>query len=124
MSKSWGAVKFPDDTICYCIYNGTIDLMYPGLLETSDLLPFALQDYWADFSMATCTCLVPNHESIEILSDYGGGFYWPGTACRKCLVIAEGTSAYVIKSVGDKIIDPGPEWLKGGHPDWSPWKEK
>jgi hypothetical protein len=29
-----------------------------------------------------------------MFTDYGGGFYWAGTACRKCMMILSGRSPY------------------------------
>ena len=98
-------VLFPDGTIRYGHYGATSDIPSEALTDTSeeyDCLPFR----WD----------TPNPEgepvAVEIACDYGGGFWWTGTA-------------FPDRLVDSGMIDPGNGWdpphLKPttkGYPYW------
>ena len=105
MSHSCGAVRFPDGAIYYYDYNGTSDVCVPVLV------PHVTDVKLRGMGWRECGCQEPQHEDVEIYSDYGGGFYWPGRACRKCLTITNGLTT-------DSAFEAGLE--KGGVPPWLP----
>lgn len=95
MSRANMTFIFDDGTVLCGIYNGTMDRAWNFMVESRD-------DAWARyregyhgkphrfFSDETilhpeCTC-GEEPESVVAKSDYGGGFEWNGTACRKCMV--------------------------------------
>lgn len=84
MTHAYGAVKF-DNQIMYYEYDGTTDIARPKLYETHA----EMIDHWREWNGKTTEC---NHviEDVEIYTDYAGGFYWKGAACRKCNMIIKG----------------------------------
>lgn len=92
MSKATGQVKFPDGKIMFYLYYGTVDVELRDLYETFD----AMHEFWEAFnrsmigifSKRVCEC--DKNEPIEIATDYGGGMWWEGRACRYCMVINKG----------------------------------
>jgi hypothetical protein len=105
MSDSYGVVRFKSDgKQMFYRYNGTSDICNPCLYDNSN-------DIWTHNEWEECTC---NHdEPVEIYSDYGGGFYWQGRACRYCNAITEGLEPWPSdeKEYID-ITDGQPEWWK------------
>ena len=81
MSHSWGAVRFPDGALYYFDYNGSVDLCVPVLVASIEDVHFR------NMGWRNCACPMPHHQPVEIYSDYGGGSYWPGTACRYCFTL-------------------------------------
>ena len=73
MSDSWGAVKLNDGLIKYYLYHGSSDTCYTSLYDK-------VSEVAGDYTECNCG----KSESVEIYSDYGGGFYWKGRACRDC----------------------------------------
>lgn len=89
MSRASAAVRFPDGTVKFGIYNGTCDVMQPGLFDNP-------KDPWdafyakGKFEGQPGACwpaeVVGEPEDVVIYSDYGGGFYWPGRATRNRII--------------------------------------
>jgi hypothetical protein len=69
------------------------------------------QDVYNPVKFTKCTC--GNKEEVEIYSNYGGGFYFLGEACRNCKYVnafyeEDGLGCYWIKG----IKHGKPNWLK------------
>lgn len=101
--SSEGQVKFKDE-IKYFEYDDTGDICIPKLYDSYDELCENKTEW--DEKYPIC-----NHdeETIEIYANYGGGFYWKGTACRKCNMILKGIEPLEL---------PLEESSKNGIPDW------
>lgn len=119
MSRAFALVKFKKTGNIYCgCYNGTCDIMLPFLCTPQECYDEKLDCYWA---ITYCQELsnrygswkfpddVTDIDDIEIYSDYGGGFYWPGTGSESIKMI-------------DTCLDPYEEleWtdIKDGVPEW------
>lgn len=120
MGLSWGAVKFEDGLILYCLYQNTADVMQRTLYAYEDVREiFAGNRIFQGASVCKCG----RDEPVEILSDYADGYYWSGRACRLCRIITQNQSPYPLYSYGSEPIEAGPDWLKDGQPEWSPFKD-
>ena len=99
MSDDYGLVKFKTDgrILCFC-YDGTSDMCVPNLYANQNDV-FKRNKKWAE-----CNC--KHAEDVEIYSNYGGGFYWQGKACRICKAIKEGLKPYDCN-----IVDGKPQWV-------------
>lgn len=132
MSHAKGQVKFCGN-IKHFEFNGTEGICYPKLYDTYD----ELLDNWRrpDISIGvnstTCDkkpwfknifrinkgkntgCHICNHneEPVEIYTDYGGGFYWKGTACRKCNLLLKGIKPFELP-IEDRYINGTPDWVE------------
>ena len=103
MSRAWGVVRFKSDgKLMYYLYDGTSDICNPNLCDSMD-------DVWQDHKWSKCNCY--QDEPVEIYSDYGGGFYWNGKACRHCNVITKGLEPWTDDE--DEVIS-----ITDGQPDW------
>ncbi|MCD8403900.1 hypothetical protein [Tenacibaculum finnmarkense] len=78
MSHSSGALKFKDGTIKYYEYDGTSDIVLSFHYDTLK----EVGDNWRSGKHIDCSC--GKEEPVSIYSDYGGGFYIDGVACKKC----------------------------------------
>jgi len=108
MSHAPGQVKFTDGAVLHYEYNGTVDQIIPPLYETKK----EMVANWRKGDWKKCTC-GDVHEDVEVATSYGGGFYWKGVACRKCMCLVSPIST------GDDIDWPEE---KEGLPEW--WKEE
>lgn len=112
MSRASAAVRFPDGLVLFGLYDGTSDVLWRNLHVSID-------EAWDDYGKTKrpdCAC--GHDEEVEIHSDYGNGFSWPGRACRHCMVVLW------------KYLDP--HWsyheadlvdlTEEGVPDWVPWR--
>ena len=75
-------VRFPDGVIRYGTWDGTADFPYPRLFDSPEGCcdrPRG-KEYW-QFPEPS-----GDPEPVEIACDYGGGFYWSGTALTDRLV--------------------------------------
>jgi hypothetical protein len=120
MSHADGAVKFPDGIIMYYEYNGTVDFVIPRLYTTKEEMEANWRSANHDYVFNNCTC-GQMAEPVEILSMYGGGFWWNGKACRTCMTITEGFEPlwWIQGDTPTQLI----ECTWDGEPDWSPWKK-
>jgi len=128
MSHASGAVRFNDGAILYFEYNGTSDVCIPPLWETQEEV---IKHWRADDPRWGCVCDVGAWEEVEIMSTYGGGFYWRGRACRGCNTLVDGLipsfgvygdDNYPFQ-MGSPVSDEQRDHFKRGYPRWSPWKE-
>lgn len=110
MSNALGCVKFPDNTILYCEYSGTVDVMHTKLYDT----PEEMYDNWRkqDPHENYKVVFECQHEpqEIEIVSTYGRGFSWNGNGCKECKCILDNVA------LDHKTIT-------NGLPDWFPIKD-
>jgi hypothetical protein len=107
MSHSHGAVKFDDGTIGFIEYNGTVDVVIPKIRGSAK----EVTDHWRSYEYWECKCFSYFHEPIIIAVTYGGGMYWHGKACEKCMMIVDG-------------LCPDSFTAEYGLPDWYPDKER
>lgn len=107
MSNASAAILFPDGEIRYGIYHGTSDLMYPALFDTIDEAWDNNRTDRMDERGAGQQQVFP----VVIYSDYGGGFYWNGTATRTDII--DGIDGW---------DDDHPR--TDGHPPWLTWKHQ
>lgn len=111
MSHQTGAVRFPDGTINLFEYNGTVDICIPMLWDKRE----ELSAHWRSGQWRDCLCgPAAKIEPVEIYANYGGGYYWPGTACRTCNTLVSGHEPAGEEN-GEK--DGEPEW-------WLEWVEQ
>lgn len=109
MSHSSGAVRFPCGKILFFEYNGTVDVCLPHLYETRE----ELGANWRRRDWKFCKDRSHQHERVEIVSTYGGGFEWVGGACRTCMVLTDNLSPHG----NDETIDVE---YSDGIPRWFP----
>lgn len=100
MSHTDGRVVFPDGEILFFEYNGTVDQVIPSLYKTEE----EMIDNWRSGEWRECTCGTPG-EDVQVATSYGGGSFWQGKACRKCMCILS-------------PISPDFEEEVDGFPDW------
>ena len=110
MSRANGLIKFKDGSIKWTIYNGTVDQMHPLYYNTNEE---AWKGYKHDDYPEVCK---HEKETVEIYSDYGGGFYWEGKCCTTCKSIGyDYTDPYGDEITGENRLDYTdgmPEWVK------------
>lgn len=73
-----GAIKFADNLIRFYEYNGTSDIVISRHYESMD----EVSENWRDHTEETCSC--GREEAVSLYTNYGGGFYIEGIACRHC----------------------------------------
>jgi hypothetical protein len=109
MSRSSGKVKFKDDTILHCIYNGTVDYMHYKLFDTSEEAWYHYKNLFDSESSNThCAC---EGEDVLIYSHYINGFTYTGKACKIHRCITFDFNNWL--EYGFNII----EWNNEHHPD-------
>ena len=78
MSHAGGAIKFNDGTIRYYEYDGTMDIILSHHYTTEE----EVSENWRNGEWLICHC--GKEEPVSIFTQYGGGFYIDGMACRNC----------------------------------------
>lgn len=128
MSHGRGQVKFKD-TIKYFEFNGTENICKPKLYDTYDemIKNWRKTDALVEEKVAnsnkrpffkrifqrnkTNRCN-HNEEFVYIYTDYGDGFYWSGTACKKCNRILDGKEPFELP-YEKRLIKKGiPTWAE------------
>lgn len=108
MSRATAAVRFPDGTVKWCLYNGTSDNLIPRLFD-SPIEPW--DAYYAKRDGPEQVNLWPEPEGevvpVTIYSDYGGGWTWPGTAAPNVVV---GPLDPWDDDTWNKRVDGRPDW--------------
>ena len=119
MSSASLKVRFEDGTILHGEYHGTVDLAVPTLWENFE----DMSKHFKRQPERKCTC--GNDEPVVIATCYAG-FSWDARACKKCLVITDGTDphgdgdldAWGAGELIDRNMKDGlPEWWKTGEGD-------
>lgn len=106
MSRATAEVKFPDGTIKYGIYNGTVDIFFRPLFNSVD----EAWEAWREFYTGECddSKWLNNYDDtyydVEIADSYGGGTTYIGRASKTQIV-----SAINIDYM-NKIKSGLPEW--------------
>ena len=88
MSRASAQVKFPDGTIKYGVYNGTVDIYWAPLFNSSEEAWGAWREYYgsdADSSKWT-NPFDDTYYDVEITDDYGGGDTYLGRASKSQIV--------------------------------------
>jgi len=91
MSNATGAVKFADGTIRYFEYAGTSDVCISHLYETTE----DVSENWRNHEWLNCDC--GKGEPVSIYTQYGGGFYINGEACKHCNSLTTDTDFNIIE---------------------------
>jgi hypothetical protein len=117
MSHASGAVRFMDGTIMYFEYDGTSNCCIPALWLTQE----EVNQHWRSEDEAVfskmCSCEpVATWEPVTIMVTYGDGDYWPGLACRSCMVLTKHNR------YDDNTETGYVAGFRDGEPSWSPWK--
>lgn len=102
MSRSSMAVRFPDGTVKYGIYNGTSDVANADLHDTQN-------EAWEAEGCFFDLTPVGEEEDVVIFSAYGGGFYWPSKATRN-------------RITGPTDLDDFSHLTTDGAPEWVVWR--
>lgn len=120
MSRAFALVKFKrTGNIYYGCYNGTPDIMLPFLCTPQECYDKTLNCYCAitycqDLARQRDSWKFPDNvtdlDEIEIYSDYGGGFYWPGTGSESIKMINDFLNPW--EEVYEKMKDGQPDWVK------------
>lgn len=109
MSSGTLIVRFPDGELRYGIYHGTCDIANDRLFATSDEAWEARET--GDTSWPWQTPVPSDPEPVVIFTNYGGGFYWDGTASKEMVV--DGRAPY-----GDEWDGSGAKEMTDGRPGW------
>lgn len=117
MSHANGLVKFKDGTILHYEYDGTMDICEPRLYISYE----RMRENWRK-SIKNDENLICNHEleDVEIYTDYADGSFWPGTACRRCMMLITGKDPHNLKDKEGNYIDytdGTPDWAEAGSED-------
>lgn len=86
MGKSTGKAIFPDNTVLWFIYDGSVTHAIPTLADTR-------RQAWEQLDMMihqTCTC--GEAEPVTLTADYGSGKEWSGYACRHCYALTDAST--------------------------------
>ena len=119
MSSSFALIKFKTTgNIYYGCYNGTSDILIPFIYTPEECYNketdcYCAISYGKELNKLHKSWAFPDNvtdlDDVEIYSDYGGGFYWPGKGSESARMV-------------DYYLDPFEEcWgedLKDGKPDW------
>lgn len=119
MSRAFGLVRFKTTgNIYYGCYNGTSDIMLPFLCTPEECYDEKLDCYCA---IIYCQELrkkrgswdfpsdVTDLDEVEIYSDYGGGFYWPGSGSESARMLDTHLNPW--EEVYDEVKDGRPDWV-------------
>jgi len=90
MSHATGAIKFKDNTIRYYEYDGTSDVVISHHYKTLD----EVSDNWRKGEWLECEC--GKEEPVSIFTQYGGGYYIEGKACKICNSVRSNESDFEI----------------------------
>lgn len=126
MSRAIGLVKFPNGNIYISCYDGTSDYMYSPLITKTNLTDnyngdlfgwndYVIEDACSETEAALDAARKDNsEETVEIYSDYGGGFWWSGKASEKHMCITEENSFWYVTDYQDGC----PNWAQEFMDEW------
>lgn len=115
MSADWGLVRFKKTSNVYwCCYEGTSDILNPFICTSEECRDetgcHCAITYCRELAKGRDWTLpdVDDMDEVEIYSDYGGGFYWPGTGSESAKMIDKYLDPFA--QCYDEMIDGRPEW--------------
>jgi hypothetical protein len=111
MSSASGRILFSDGLVLHYRYCGTSDTVVSHLFTTHD----EMWDNWRCEASRSCSC--GQEEDVVCHSDYGGGFTFPGKACRECLSVCADVFGYDAEDATGKPADRHGRTEWGGYWD-------
>jgi hypothetical protein len=109
MSRANAQVRFPNGTIKHGIYNGTVDVYWPYLFDTSEEAWSAWREYDTDKldELTRYEAVDGPFHNVEIADDYGSGETYIGRATPRLIVSA--TNVDYMNSIKKSL----PDWWAG-----------
>jgi hypothetical protein len=105
MSRASAAVRFADGTVKFALYNGTADIVVPGLFDTEDEAWDSYGKRGETSGPASFPPAMGQPEDAEFFTQYGGGFRFPVKATRNCVI-----GPLFFDDFADAITDGDVEW--------------
>lgn len=119
MSRTYAMIKFKRTGNIYMgCYNGTSDILIPFICTPEECYEerykcYSSITYCQDISDRSDSWKFPDNitdlDEVEIYSDYGGGFYWPGTGSESIKMIK--TSLDPFEQCYDEMVYGKPDWV-------------
>lgn len=132
MSRAQAAVRFPDGTVKFAIYDGTSDVLYPGLFNTHEDAWDAYSASRARKERADADPLWPKRpdfisadeiEDVVVYQDYGGGGWWEAKATREFVICPLETFDHGEMLPCQWHTERIEEHRGRPDPDWVPWED-
>lgn len=79
MSSATALLRYPDGTVFWGEYDGTVDVMRPCFYPTREEMKAHWHNNTADVSLMEER---DTDEDVEVFADYGDGVYWSSRASR------------------------------------------
>jgi hypothetical protein len=122
MSNS-AAVRFPDGSVRYGVYDPTEESMWPPLFATIDEASVAWERRGPDTDEASGGDVgdggvQPSSVEVKIFADFDSGFWWVGEATESRITLGA-TWAGLIGSVEDVEWDDEPRTRHREVPQWA-----
>lgn len=117
MSNS-AAVRFPDGSVRYGVYDPTEESMWPPLFATIDGARLAWDQRGTDADEPSDGDDQASPVEVKIFVDFDGGFWWVGEATRLAITLGV-TWAGLIGSVEDVEWDDEPRTRHRDVPEWA-----
>ncbi|HEX4217131.1 MAG TPA: hypothetical protein VHZ02_02080 [Acidimicrobiales bacterium] len=117
MSNS-AAVRFPDGTVRYGVYDPTEESIWPPLFATIDDAKAAWSRRRTGAVEPTENEGQPSSVEVRIFADFDGGFWWIGEATEATVTLGI-TWAGMIGTVDDVEWDDEPRTRHRDVPDWA-----
>jgi hypothetical protein len=117
MSNS-AAVRFPDRSVRYGVYDPAEESMWPPLFATIDEARAAWEERGAGASEPAVGDEQTSSVEVKIFADFDGGFWWVGEAAPSVVTLGA-TWAGLIGSVEDVEWDDEPRTRHREVPDWA-----
>jgi hypothetical protein len=117
MSNS-AAVRFPDGSVRYGVYDPSDESMWPPLFATIDDAQAAWSRRQADAVEPSVDDEHPSSVEVKIFADFDGGFWWIGEATPWAVTFGV-TWAGLIGSVEDVEWDDEPRTRHREVPEWA-----
>ena len=119
MSRSYAMIKFKKTGNIYMgRYCGTSDILTPYICTTEECYDekvdcYCSISYCENLSLKHKTWVFPDDvtdlDEVEIYSDYGGGFYWPGTGSESIKMIKDYLDPF--EECYKDMVDGQPQWV-------------
>lgn len=122
MSSDLGVCRFDNGEIRFFIYDGTVDVCDPRLHSTPD----EAWDVWradeSDFFPRVPAAAMESAEPVDIVTFYGAGSHWRGTASLHEAMLVHGRKAeWFLADEDDKSPtkrEGVPTWASSFMPKW------